>query len=150
MEELFQRDYTIFDGDWWMDDENYKKAEKLANIAEIILLVSIVLILAVFFSISELNWIIMIIALPLYMTGFVIAIIARDTCDECAEAKFVLKYYIIITIVLVVVATICILVVAACNSCMSTFDCNGCFDTFLKCPGWQYLLFWIFKNFILQ
>lgn len=117
-------------------DDNFEKSEKLAKIAEKILFVSTVLILAVFFSISELNRIIMIIALPLYMTGFVIAIIARNTCDECAKAKFVLKYYIIITIVLVVVATIFILVVAAlCNSCESTFDCNGCFDTFLKCPG---------------
>ena len=123
-----------------MDDENYKKAEKLANIAEKILLVSVGLMITIhigfFISTFDLEWVISFVVIPLYIVGLVVAIIARNTCKDCAKAKKVLKCYIIISIVLIVLIVAFIIVVAIlCDGCEKTFDCNGCFDTFLKCPG---------------
>ena len=61
-----------------MDDENYKKAEKLANIAEKIMFVSVILLISFLASLGNLSRIILLVAVPLYLTGLVIAIIAKD------------------------------------------------------------------------
>ena len=123
-----------------MNDENYKKAEKLANIAEKILFISVILIISFFASLGNLSRIILLIAVPLYLTGLVIAIIANDKCKECEKAKRVLDNYLDVTIALIVIITIfVILAVAICNSCANSFEdafnCDGCIDTCNKCPG---------------
>ena len=123
-----------------MNDENYKKAEKLANIAEKILFISVILIISFFASLGNLSRIILLIAVPLYLTGLVIAIIAKDKCKECEKAKRVLDNYLDVTIALIVIITIfVILAVAICNSCANSFEnafnCDGCIDTCNKCPG---------------
>ena len=60
-----------------MDDENYKKAEKLANIAEKILLVSVGLMITIhigfFISTFDLEWVISFVVIPLYIVGLVVA-----------------------------------------------------------------------------
>ena len=123
-----------------MDDENYKKAEKLANIAEKIMFVSVILIISFFASLGTLSSIILFIAVPLYITGLVIAVIANDKCNECKKAEAVFNAYLKVTIVLVVTIIIFIIVVVAvCNSCANSFEeafnCNGCIDSCNKCPG---------------
>jgi peptidoglycan/LPS O-acetylase OafA/YrhL len=114
-------------------DDDLEKSEKLANIAEIILFISVILILAVFFGIGKLTLIIMISALPVYLIGYVIAIVARNTCKECTKAKEVLKCYNIVTIVLIVlVINFVLFFVVLCKGCESALGTDGIFDEFLN------------------
>ena len=119
------------------NNENNIKAKERAKIALVLLVVSICipLVALIFIEQSEIFLAVgIIISIPLYIIGLVLAIIARKTSSECEYAKNVSKIYIVSVVILGVLLLITIITIIRCvNSC--NYDCNGCVDTCNSFPG---------------
>jgi hypothetical protein len=117
------------------NNENNIKAKERAKIAMILLVVSICIPLVALIFIEQsfmFVCIAILISIPMYIIGLVLAIIARKTCDTCEYAKNVCKVYITSVIVLGVLILILILSFIKCvNSCKLDCDC-GEVDSFCR------------------
>lgn len=112
------------------NNENNIKARERAKIALVLLVVSICipLVALIFIEQSEIFLAVgIIISIPTYIIGLVLAIIARKTSSECEYAKNVSKIYIVSVVILGVLLLITIITIIRCvNSCNP--DCSGCDD----------------------
>lgn len=125
-----------------MDDDNYKEAEKRAKRSIAFMVFSIILLIISFAMLTNGsdtlkaigNIIASIIVFPMYITGFVLAINAKNTCKECETAQKAAKLYIAITVIGgIVLACITVAIIWACSTCL--LECGGCLDFCQSFPG---------------
>jgi uncharacterized membrane protein len=125
-----------------MDDDNYKKAEKRAKRSIAFMVFSIILLIISFAMLTNGsdtlkaigNIIASIIVFPMYITGFVLAINAKNTCKECETAQKSAKLYIAITVIGgIILACIAVAIIWACSTC--SLECGGCLDFCQSFPG---------------
>jgi hypothetical protein len=119
-----------------MDDK--KKSEKFAYISLILMIASIFLecisIVINQFGDSVIipQNILLLILVPIYMTGFVLSILAM-IYYRSTPAIVMFIVYIVVTFLIICFVIVMVILHDILNSCSN--GCNGCLNDFRKCPG---------------